>query len=142
MFWYASHILNDAILRKCIFADLLCIYTFVYRWCCKLHEMYWSTHKNLFWSVQCVHCELPLNVGMQERHTPICAKSSQKKRKVFDSTKQRAQGTDIKLTRSRPKPGQAPPVSPRMNLVQHNVWHRFCWQIGTGVWTVTKSLLI
>ena len=32
---------------------------------------------------------------LKARHRPICLKSSQKKRKVFDSSKQRAEGTEI-----------------------------------------------
>lgn len=48
---------------------------------------------------------------LQSRHQPICAKSQSKRRKVFDSTKQRLDGTGAKAQRGRPKPGHAPPVS-------------------------------
>ena len=33
---------------------------------------------------------------LQQRHEPICAKSQSKQRKTFDSSKQRAEGTEIK----------------------------------------------
>jgi hypothetical protein len=32
---------------------------------------------------------------MQKKHIPICQKSATKKRKTFDSSRQRAEGTDI-----------------------------------------------
>jgi len=49
---------------------------------------------------------------MQSRHEPICKKSSEKKRKVFDSSKQRADGTEIATTtKKRGQPSQQNRVS-------------------------------
>jgi len=38
---------------------------------------------------------------VQARHEPICQKSQQKKRRVFDSSKQRAEGTEISSVKKR-----------------------------------------
>ena len=43
-----------------------------------------------------IYCFTDFHVFFQMRHKPICAKSSSKKRKVFDTTKQRIEGTEIK----------------------------------------------
>ena len=32
---------------------------------------------------------------LQKKHTPICQKAAAKKRRVFDSSRQRAEGTEI-----------------------------------------------
>ena len=53
---------------------------------------------------------LPNVSEFQQRHITVCQKAAMKKRKVFDSAKQRAAGTDIVLPKNRPKPGQPPPV--------------------------------
>jgi len=41
---------------------------------------------------------------MQVRHEPICQKTQQKQRKVFDSSKQRAEGTDVATVKKRGGP--------------------------------------
>jgi len=48
---------------------------------------------------------------MQVRHEPICQKTQQKKRKVFDSSKQRAEGTEVAAVKKRGPPGQQNRVS-------------------------------
>jgi len=53
---------------------------------------------------------------MQARHEPICQKAQQKKRKVFDSAKQRAEGTEITAGNKRGQPGQ-------QNRVSVSVWY-------------------
>ncbi|CAH1774676.1 unnamed protein product, partial [Owenia fusiformis] len=66
--------------------------------------------------VPCSICSrkfMPESLG---KHEPICAKSNAKKRKVFDSAKHRAAGTDIKLAKDRPKPGAIQPAAaPKSN---------------------------
>lgn len=46
----------------------------------------------------------------QSRHEPICIKSGQKKRRVFDSSKQRAEGTELKQFQKKNPLGKAPPA--------------------------------
>lgn len=41
---------------------------------------------------------------LQRRHEPICKKTQQKKRKVFDSSKQRVEGTEVVATKRRGQP--------------------------------------
>jgi len=53
---------------------------------------------------------------MQVRHEPICQKSQQKKRKVFDSSKQRSEGTDIVTEKKRGAGGQQNRVSVHLAL--------------------------
>jgi len=48
---------------------------------------------------------------MQARHEPVCQKAQQKKRKVFDSAKQRAEGTELLAVKKRGQPGQQNRVS-------------------------------
>jgi len=50
-------------------------------------------------------------MSMQSRHEPICQKAQQKKRKVFDSAKQRAEGTEIAAVKKRGPQGQQNRVS-------------------------------
>lgn len=44
---------------------------------------------------------------LQEKHTKICQKSATKRRKVFDSSRQRAEGTDIPTLK---------PIKPKVGL--------------------------
>ncbi|XP_060950293.1 zinc finger C2HC domain-containing protein 1A-like [Limanda limanda] len=46
---------------------------------------------------QCITCKRSFNRKVLEKHAKICQKSATKRRKVFDSSKQRAEGTDIQL---------------------------------------------
>ena len=43
-------------------------------------------------------------MNVQHRHEPICQKTQQKKRKVFDSSKQRAEGTELTTVKKRGQP--------------------------------------
>lgn len=45
--------------------------------------------------VQCNTCKRSFNPKVLEKHAKICQKSAAKRRKVFDSSRQRAEGTDI-----------------------------------------------
>ena len=51
--------------------------------------------------------------SLQVKHTRICEKNAAKKRKVFDSSKQRAEGTEIK---SVPKSKDPLPPSVRFSI--------------------------
>ena len=55
-----------------------------------------------------------IRMHVQSRHEPICQKSQQKRRKVFDSAKQRAEGTEIMAVKKRGPPGQQNRVSIRV----------------------------
>ncbi|XP_075258944.1 zinc finger C2HC domain-containing protein 1A-like isoform X5 [Convolutriloba macropyga] len=57
--------------------------------------------------VPCKNCGRTFNSDVLAKHAPICAKNAKKKRKVFDSGRQRAQGSDVPYTNT-VKPGQAP----------------------------------
>lgn len=48
---------------------------------------------------------------VQDRHAKICQKSATKKRKVFDSSRQRAEGTDIPTLK---------PIKQKVNLMKSN----------------------
>ena len=48
------------------------------------------------------------NECVQVRHEPICQKAQQKKRKVFESSKQRAEGTEITAVKKRGGGGGQP----------------------------------
>lgn len=49
---------------------------------------------------------------LQKKHTPICQKTVAKKRKVFDSSRQRAEGTDISTVKPiKPKVRKQPDVN-------------------------------
>uniref|UniRef100_A0A3B3RT55 Zinc finger C2HC domain-containing protein 1A n=1 Tax=Paramormyrops kingsleyae TaxID=1676925 RepID=A0A3B3RT55_9TELE len=53
----------------------------------------------------CKICGRRFFAKVLKKHTPICQKSSIKKRKVFDSSRQRAEGTDISTVKPlKPKP--------------------------------------
>lgn len=56
--------------------------------------------------VECRFCERRFNANAITRHEPICQKSQQKKRKVFDSAKQRVEGTEITTVKKRGPQGQ------------------------------------
>uniref|UniRef100_A0A8C5GZF6 Zinc finger C2HC domain-containing protein 1A n=1 Tax=Gouania willdenowi TaxID=441366 RepID=A0A8C5GZF6_GOUWI len=47
--------------------------------------------------VQCNFCERSFFPKVLEKHTKICQKSAAKRRKVFDSSRQRAEGTEISV---------------------------------------------
>jgi len=56
---------------------------------------------------------------VQVRHEPICQKAQQKKRKVFDSSKQRAEGTDVVTTKKRGQPSH----QSRVSICCVSLWH-------------------
>lgn len=59
----------------------------------------------------CKVCGRTFNEDVLPKHLPICQKNAKKKRKVFDSGKQRAAGSDVPYS-STIKPGQAPKADP------------------------------
>ncbi|XP_039697851.1 zinc finger C2HC domain-containing protein 1A isoform X3 [Pteropus medius] len=67
--------------------------------------------KNIFSSgvkKKMIHC---ISSSEQKKHGPICQKTATKKRKTFDSSRQRAEGTDIptvKPLKPRPEPPKKP----------------------------------
>ncbi|KAF3703468.1 Zinc finger C2HC domain-containing protein 1A [Channa argus] len=61
--------------------------------------------------VQCNICKRSFLPKVLEKHTKICQKSAAKKRKVFDSSRQRAEGTDIPVLKPI-KPKAEPPKKP------------------------------
>ncbi|XP_047424745.1 zinc finger C2HC domain-containing protein 1A isoform X2 [Mugil cephalus] len=61
--------------------------------------------------VQCNTCKRCFFPKVLEKHTKICQKSAAKKRKVFDSSRQRAEGTDIPTLKPI-KPKAEPPKKP------------------------------
>uniref|UniRef100_H3CFT4 Zinc finger C2HC domain-containing protein 1A n=1 Tax=Tetraodon nigroviridis TaxID=99883 RepID=H3CFT4_TETNG len=55
--------------------------------------------------VQCNTCKRSFNPKVLMRHSAVCQKSLSKKRRVFDSSRQRAEGTDISTLKPvKPKP--------------------------------------
>ncbi|XP_063715411.1 zinc finger C2HC domain-containing protein 1A-like isoform X2 [Symsagittifera roscoffensis] len=62
-------------------------------------------------TVPCKNCGRTFNPDVLSKHAPICAKNAKKKRKVFDSGKQRAAGSDVPISAVL-KPGQAPKKEP------------------------------
>lgn len=66
----------------------------------------------------------------QAKHEPTCLKNSKTKRKVFDSTKQRVEGTDLNLRqvkKAQKKVGQL-----LMN-VEHYVPYSSSWIVGSSI---------
>ncbi|KAM9337428.1 zinc finger C2HC domain-containing protein 1A [Symphorus nematophorus] len=61
--------------------------------------------------VQCNTCKRCFFPKVLERHAKICQKSSTKRRKIFDSSRQRAEGTDIPTLKPI-KPKAEPPKKP------------------------------
>ncbi|XP_054621333.1 zinc finger C2HC domain-containing protein 1A [Dunckerocampus dactyliophorus] len=61
--------------------------------------------------VQCNTCKRMFFPKVLEKHAKICQKSAAKRRKVFDSSRQRAQGTDIPTLKPL-KPKAEPPKKP------------------------------
>ncbi|XP_030612399.1 zinc finger C2HC domain-containing protein 1A isoform X2 [Archocentrus centrarchus] len=61
--------------------------------------------------VQCNTCKRCFFPKVLEKHAKICQKSTAKKRKVFDSSRQRAEGTDIPVLKPI-KPKAEPPKKP------------------------------
>nr|XP_046228009.1 zinc finger C2HC domain-containing protein 1A isoform X2 [Scatophagus argus] len=61
--------------------------------------------------VQCNICKRSFFPKILDRHVKICQKSSTKRRKVFDSSRQRAEGTDIPTLKPI-KPKAEPPKKP------------------------------
>ncbi|KAM9308397.1 zinc finger C2HC domain-containing protein 1A [Gastrophryne carolinensis] len=59
----------------------------------------------------CKICGRTFLPAVLKKHIPICQKSAVKKRKVFDSGRQRAEGTDIPVVKSL-KPRPEPPKKP------------------------------
>lgn len=62
-----------------------------------------KTNKNV------LSCFVHIVLLQQEKHAKICQKSATKKRKVFDSSRQRAEGTDIPVLK---------PIKPKVSLQQ------------------------
>lgn len=60
-----------------------------------------KTNKNV------LSCFVHIVLLQQEKHSKICQKSATKKRKVFDSSRQRAEGTDIPVLK---------PIKPKVSL--------------------------
>ncbi|KAM7390648.1 hypothetical protein PAMA_008707 [Pampus argenteus] len=60
---------------------------------------------------QCNTCKRCFNPKVLEKHGKICQKSAAKRRKVFDSSRQRAEGTDIPVLKPI-KPKAEPPKKP------------------------------
>ncbi|XP_004546558.1 zinc finger C2HC domain-containing protein 1A isoform X2 [Maylandia zebra] len=61
--------------------------------------------------IQCNICKRSFFPKVLEKHSKICQKSATKKRKVFDSSRQRAEGTDIPVLKPI-KPKAEPPKKP------------------------------
>uniref|UniRef100_A0A8C6TB29 Zinc finger C2HC domain-containing protein 1A n=1 Tax=Neogobius melanostomus TaxID=47308 RepID=A0A8C6TB29_9GOBI len=61
--------------------------------------------------VQCQICNRSFFPKVLEKHVKICKKSAAKKRKVFDSSRQRAEGTDLPTLKPL-KPKAEPPKKP------------------------------
>nr|XP_023678176.1 zinc finger C2HC domain-containing protein 1A-like [Paramormyrops kingsleyae] len=57
--------------------------------------------------IPCKICGRRFFAKVLKKHTPICQKSSIKKRKVFDSSRQRAEGTDISTVK---------PLKPKLHI--------------------------
>ncbi|CAF92467.1 unnamed protein product, partial [Tetraodon nigroviridis] len=63
--------------------------------------------------VQCNTCKRSFNPKVLMRHSAVCQKSLSKKRRVFDSSRQRAEGTDISTLKPvKPKDGGPLPPPP------------------------------
>ncbi|OXB74211.1 UNVERIFIED_CONTAM: hypothetical protein H355_011639 [Colinus virginianus] len=66
----------------------------------------------VFRGMECAFTTLKIYLSIaQKKHGPICQKTSAKKRKTFDSSRQRAEGTDIptvKPLKPRPEPPKKP----------------------------------
>ncbi|XP_069368945.1 zinc finger C2HC domain-containing protein 1A isoform X2 [Paralichthys olivaceus] len=60
---------------------------------------------------ECNTCKRSFNPKVLEKHAKICQKSAAKRRKVFDSSRQRAEGTDIPVLKPI-KPKAEPPKKP------------------------------
>ncbi|KAM8880755.1 zinc finger C2HC domain-containing protein 1A isoform 1-T1 [Synchiropus picturatus] len=75
--------------------------------------------------VQCCTCKRRFFPKVLEKHSKICKKSAAKKRKVFDSSKQRAEGTDIPVLKPlKPKfQGSSPAGKPEPPSKPSN-WRR------------------
>ena len=74
--------------------------------------------------VPCKVCGRTFAQEVLNKHVPICQKNAKKKRKVFDSGKQRAQGSDVPYSAT-VKPGQAPKVG-NLFLILNTATSTFC----------------
>jgi len=66
----------------------------------------------------CKICGRTFNSDVLAKHAPICQKSAKQKRKVFDSGRQRATGSDVPYNHTI-KPGQAPKKEPERYRKAH-----------------------
>ncbi len=64
---------------------------------------------------------------LQERHVPICEKSASKKRKVFDSAKMRAEGTEISSVKKTTAPSRRAPQKVATAALWTKETPLFCW---------------
>ncbi|XP_078413615.1 zinc finger C2HC domain-containing protein 1A-like [Cetorhinus maximus] len=75
-----------------------------------IFNLFLNTEQNLN-LVPCRNCGRSFEPSNLERHEPICSKAANKKKRVFNSYKQRASGTGVSSVRGPPAAKHSPPVS-------------------------------